>query len=149
MLVVAGELVRLWSVRHIGVISRTRSERLGPLVATGPFAIVRNPLYLGNGALWVGFALLAGMPWMVPIVICTLALEYHAIVRWEEQMLEARWGEPYRRYLAKVPRWIPRPTLRKIDDRPVGSWKDTLFSERGTLLAIAAGTLLLWIKQKI
>ena len=36
--VAAGELLRLWGVRHIGVISRTRSDRLGPLVQTGPFA---------------------------------------------------------------------------------------------------------------
>ena len=47
------------AVHHIGVISRTRSDRLGPLVASGPFALVRNPLYLGNIALWVGFALTA------------------------------------------------------------------------------------------
>src|SRR2546427_3755034 len=40
-LVATGEAVRLWSVRHIGVISRTRSGRLGPLVASGPFARVR------------------------------------------------------------------------------------------------------------
>jgi protein-S-isoprenylcysteine O-methyltransferase Ste14 len=44
----AGELIRLWGVHHIGAISRTRSQRLGPLVATGPFALIRNPLYVGN-----------------------------------------------------------------------------------------------------
>ena len=41
--VASGEWLRLWAVRHIGVISRTRSDRLGPLVASGPFARVRNP----------------------------------------------------------------------------------------------------------
>ena len=51
---VLGELIRLWGVHHIGAISRTRSERLGPLVASGPFAWLRNPLYVGNIALWVG-----------------------------------------------------------------------------------------------
>src|SRR6185503_294184 len=42
-LVSIGEILRLWAVRHIGVVSRTRSDRLGSLVATGPFSIVRNP----------------------------------------------------------------------------------------------------------
>ncbi len=57
----AGELLRLWAVRHIGVISRTRSDRLGPLISTGPFGWVRNPLYIGNLALWSGFTVSAGL----------------------------------------------------------------------------------------
>src|SRR5689334_7689241 len=38
LVVAAGEGVRLWAVHYIGAISRTRSDRLGPLIATGPFA---------------------------------------------------------------------------------------------------------------
>src|SRR5712691_9237711 len=83
---VAGELIRLWGVRHIGAISRTRSDRLGPLVDTGPFALIRNPLYVGNLALWVGFAVSARLAWLAPLFVAILAFEYHAIVRWEERV---------------------------------------------------------------
>src|SRR5438046_1603795 len=79
--VVGGELIRLWAVRHIGTISRTRSDRLGPLVATGPFGLVRNPLYLGNVALWAGFALTANLPWAAAVIVLVLGFEYQAIVR--------------------------------------------------------------------
>jgi len=184
----AGELLRLWAVHYIGVISRTRSDRLGPLVASGPFAIVRNPLYVGNIALWVGFALTARLIWLAPVILVMLGAEYHAIVRWEERLLESRLGEAYRVYAARVPRWWPtfsrepRPsTLREPQGRPEPgrratgsgradadplmvstpnhersadaavkpySWRETFFSERGTLLAIAAGYLLLWIKLR-
>ncbi len=150
VLTALGELIRLWAVRQIGVISRTRSDRLGPLVSTGPFAIVRNPLYLGNIALWAGFSLSAGLPWMAPVVILLLALIYHAIVRWEEDLLDARLGERYRAYVAQVPRWIPSaisPT--HPEDAATFSWRETLFSERGTLIAIALGYLLLWAKHSI
>ena len=154
-IVALGELLRLWAVRHIGVISRTRSDRLGPLVATGPFALVRNPLYLGNIALWIGFALSARLPWMVPVVVVLLGFEYHAIVRWEERLLEARRGDEYREYAARVPRWIPKRKRRdqlfsasSAASAGAFSWRETFFSERGTLLAIAAGYLLLWIKLK-
>jgi protein-S-isoprenylcysteine O-methyltransferase Ste14 len=152
VLVVAGaELLRLWAVRQIGAISRTRSDRLGALVSAGPFAFVRNPLYIGNIALWAGFTLSAGLPGLVPIVVIALALAYHAIVRWEEGLLEARWGESYRRYARTVARWLPR--MRRAPEREAeGSpfpWRDTLFSERGTLLAIAAGFGLLWIKASM
>src|SRR5438105_14757600 len=106
-LVVLGEAIRLSSVRHIGAISRTRSDRLGPLIVSGPFALMRNPLYLGNVALWIGFAVSAGLLWLASIFVLILAFEYHAIVQWEERLLEERLGERYRAYAAHVPRWMP------------------------------------------
>jgi protein-S-isoprenylcysteine O-methyltransferase Ste14 len=147
VLVVCGELIRLWAVRHIGVISRTRSARLGPLVCSGPFAHVRNPLYLGNVALWTGFAVSARLPGVAMLVILVLGFEYHAIVRWEEQLLDARIGDAYRRYVASVPRWLPRPgDSTRAAVTAAHSWRETLFSERGTLIAIAGGYVALWLK---
>ena len=172
----AGELLRLWGVWHIGVVSRTRSNRLGPLIESGPFAFVRNPLYLGNIALWVGFALVARLIWLTPLILVLLATEYHAIVRWEEALLESRLGDAYRDYAARVPRWVP--TLHHVRTLHLtlhhrGHWghggkdqqgftsassvspvlerfsvRDTFFSERGTLIAMAAGYLLLWLKAR-
>jgi protein-S-isoprenylcysteine O-methyltransferase Ste14 len=161
ILVAVGEAIRLWGVRQIGAVSRTRSDRLGPLVTSGPFAFVRNPLYLGNVALWAGFALSARLPWLAPVFVAILAFEYHAIVRWEERLLEERLGEPYHAYTSQVPRWIPttrhRGARRDLDGRatpafsrgPAFSWRETFYSERGTLIAIAVGYALLWIKSQL
>jgi protein-S-isoprenylcysteine O-methyltransferase Ste14 len=145
----AGEMVRLSAVHHIGVISRTRSDRLGPLVASGPFALVRNPLYVGNIALWAGFAIIARLVWMAPVIIVLLGAEYHLIVRWEERLLESRLGDAYRAYAARVPRWLPTFTTSSEQLESTYSWRETLFSERGTLVAIAVGYLLLWIKTQV
>jgi protein-S-isoprenylcysteine O-methyltransferase Ste14 len=158
---VAGELIRLWGVRHIGAISRTRSDRLGPLVATGPFALIRNPLYVGNILIWVGFALSARLVCLAPLIVLLLGAEYHAIVRWEESLLVSRLGEAYRDYAARVPRWLPTLDRRERKARRERgfsassssavsgfSWTDTLFSERGTFVAMAVGYLLLWIKAR-
>jgi protein-S-isoprenylcysteine O-methyltransferase Ste14 len=149
-IVAAGELLRVWAVHHIGVISRTRSDRLGPLVDTGPFSIVRNPLYLGNILLWAGFAVSAQLLWLLPVVVVLLAFEYHAIVRWEEQLLTARIGAPYGDYTRRVPRWLP--ALRApsgVTDAARFSLRATLFSERGTLIAIVVGYLLLFLKSRL
>jgi len=144
LLVAAGEGLRLWSVRHIGTISRTRTDRLGPLVVTGPFQVVRNPLYLGNLLLWCGLALSAGLVWMLPVILAVLGFEYHAIVAWEESLLAARMGERYKEYAASVPRWSPTLTRLRaaLSSSPGYSWRETFFSERGTILALAAGYLL-------
>jgi protein-S-isoprenylcysteine O-methyltransferase Ste14 len=150
LIVVVGELIRLSAVRHIGSISRTRTDRLGPLVASGPFRWVRNPLYIGNVALWVGLAFVAQLPWLALPIALLLALEYHAIVRWEEQLLAGRLGQPYSEYLKTVPRWIPRPPQPPATPKaPAFSWRETLFSERGTLIAIVAGWVVLWLKSKV
>jgi protein-S-isoprenylcysteine O-methyltransferase Ste14 len=149
LVVAVGEIIRLWAVLHIGAISRTRSERLGPLVASGPFAYVRNPLYVGNILLWAGFSIAARLVWLAPIVVALLALEYHAIVRWEEQLLTARIGEPYARYVRDVPRWLPSFAANaRSESAATFSWRATLFSERGTLIAIAVGFALLWLKAR-
>ena len=149
VVVATGEAIRLWAVHHIGAISRTRSDRLGPLIASGPFARVRNPLYLGNILLWTGFALSARLVWVAPIIIVLLALEYHAIVRWEERLLAERIGEPYAEYVTAVPRWLPSFSARAAVGAPLTfSWSQTFFSERGTLIAIGAGFLLLWVKAR-
>jgi protein-S-isoprenylcysteine O-methyltransferase Ste14 len=147
--VLLGEALRLWAVRHIGAISRTRSDRLGPLVDSGPFAIVRNPLYLGNIALWAGFSLVARVPWLAPLVIAVLAIEYHLIVKWEEELLQSRIGDAYRSYMNRVPRWLPKGGSHQATSASHSSGfslAETLFSERGTLIAIAAGFVLLLFK---
>jgi len=147
-LIVVGEAIRFWSVHHIGAISRTRSDRLGPLVASGPFAFVRNPLYIGNIALWAGFAVIAQLLWLAPAIVLLLAFEYHAIVRWEETLLAARLGEAYREYCRRVHAWLPSWQVRAASRPPTTfSWRQTLFSERGTLIAIAVGFALLYAKS--
>ena len=166
---VIGELIRMWGVHHIGAISRTRSDRLGPLIDSGPFGLLRNPLYVGNIALWVGFALTARLVWLAPLVIVLLGLEYHAIVRWEETLLESRLGQAYRDYAARVPRWFPNlhgghrgknlqdlpavsPVSSVVESSSRGesfSLRATLFSERGTFIAIALGYFVLWLKAQL
>jgi hypothetical protein len=82
--------------------------------------------------------------------VLLLACEYHAIVRWEETLLETRLGDSYRLYAARVHRWWPSwigPDVSRFD--AVFSWRQTLFSERGTLIAIAVGLVLLYVKAKL
>ena len=48
LLVIMGESGRLWSVGFAGGITRTRKGDLHELIVTGPFAVVRNPIYISN-----------------------------------------------------------------------------------------------------
>ena len=151
LLVIAGEGLRWWAVGQIGVISRTRATRLGPLITSGPFALCRNPLYVGNLVLWAGFTVWSGLLWMLPATLGVFVLYYRSIIEWEEALLADRFGEAYTSYTAATPRW--RPRLDRLGSAFAASamhpWREVAFSERGTLLAIALGAGLLIVRQMI
>jgi protein-S-isoprenylcysteine O-methyltransferase Ste14 len=76
------------------------------LVTSGPFAISRNPIYLGNTTLTIGIGLIAGSIWFVLLaLVAAFATQAITIVH-EEKFLQARFGKKYRDYAAKVRRWI-------------------------------------------
>lgn len=133
-LLLLGEALRTWAAGHIGGVSRTRGEEVGPLVASGPYRWLRNPLYLGNILLLTGLGLCSDLYWGT-VWLALLLPYYSAIVRWEESRLLTSLGAPYRAYLSATPRWWPRPS------RPTetGSWQGSraLRNERSTWLALA------------
>lgn|SRR5689334_9758606 len=147
--VLAGQALRMWAVRHIGVVSRTRTTRLGPLVSSGPYAHTRNPIYTANWLLWTGIALSSCLAWMVPLTWIVFVMMYGTMVRWEEYVLTQHHPRSYGRYAADVPRWWPRFAPVSAPRRVVHEWRHVVFSERGTLAALAAIALLLIARQFI
>ncbi len=148
-LVLSGQALRLWAVRHIGTISRTRTTRYGPLMTAGPYAVVRNPLYVGNWLLWTGFAVWSGLLWMVPIAWIVFFAQYRAIAGWEAAFIRSKYPGAYDDYARAVRPWMPRwPPLSALTPiTPLHPWRDVFFSERGTLLAVALVSVLLTVKR--
>ena len=149
LLVLAGQGLRLWAVRHIGTISRTRTTRYGPLMTAGPYAVVRNPLYVGNWLLWTGFALWSGLMWMLPIAWLVFYAHYRAIAQWEAGFIRSKYPDTYDLYAREVRAWLPRWPARGAlaPLTPLHPWRDVFFSERGTLLAAVLMGVLLTIKR--
>jgi protein-S-isoprenylcysteine O-methyltransferase Ste14 len=78
-------------------------------VAVGPYLVVRNPMYLGVAAVIAGEAILF-RSWSLAIYLVVLALAWHIfVVAYEEPTLEQQFGDEYRAYRARVPRWLPHP----------------------------------------
>jgi protein-S-isoprenylcysteine O-methyltransferase Ste14 len=148
LLVSAGQLLRLWAVRHIGTISRTRTTRYGPLMTAGPYAVVRNPLYVGNWLLWTGFTLWSGLLWMLPVAWLVFFVQYRAIASWEASFIRSKYTTAYDEYARHVrawlPRWPPSSALKPV--LPLHPWGDVFFSERGTLIAVMMMAILLTVK---
>ena len=143
ILMLLGEAIRLWGVGYAGFITRTRNVGADVLVTSGPFSLIRNPLYAGNFFISLGAcaAFNAFMPWILVIFAGLYALQYHFIVRLEEATLESKFGEVYRRYCSRVPRLFP--TFRKYDEPSAVSFNGVVAfaNERKTFVSISVVTV--------
>jgi protein-S-isoprenylcysteine O-methyltransferase Ste14 len=80
------------------------------LMTTGPYAYTRNPGYVAELALWLGWATLFGSL-VVLIGFVVLAVVIILILPWEARGLETQFGETYRQYQARVSRWVGRRAI--------------------------------------
>ncbi|MGA8689441.1 MAG: isoprenylcysteine carboxylmethyltransferase family protein [Methyloceanibacter sp.] len=76
------------------------------LVESGPYKFTRNPIYIGFVILYFGLAIVLTSVWMLLLLIPGLIILQCGVVEREETHLQAKFGESYRRYQARVPRWL-------------------------------------------
>jgi protein-S-isoprenylcysteine O-methyltransferase Ste14 len=150
--VAAGELVRFWGVVYAGRLTRVTGSVGAPeVIVAGPFAYVRNPLYIGNIVAYVGIGIMANalVPWLVVAAALWFVFQYYEIVLLEEEFLEKEFGEKYLAFKRNVPRFIPRRSAYVPAEakRQPPKWREALRSERRTfqaLVIVCAAILVLW-----
>lgn len=102
-LALLGALLRSWAA---GIVHKNEA-----LAAVGPYSLTRHPLYAGSFLLTVGFAIVAGDPLALWVLVPVFALLYAPRIRAEEQLIRATFGERWRAYAARTGLFYPR-TLR-------------------------------------
>jgi protein-S-isoprenylcysteine O-methyltransferase Ste14 len=146
VLIFLGEAIRLSGVAAAGTVTRRRSRTVQRLVTYGIFAWMRNPLYVGNFLIWMGFTIISGVLWFIPVAVLLFGIEYTLIVRYEEGVLESIFGPEYLRYKGRTPRWFPRPP--GTDEEGEHHWGEAWRSEVSTFLQYAVITALFVAKQR-
>lgn len=157
LIAVCGELIRLWAVSWAGSETRTTGKVGGTyLVINGPYAHVRNPLYVGNILIYFGLGIMsfALFPYLQIIALAFFVFQYYEIIKEEEGFLREKFGNDFTEYYKNVPRIFPRLTPYKKEgvEQPEYDIKKGLRSERRTLqaFAIVAGTLIiLWFLRRL
>ncbi|KAB2907818.1 MAG: isoprenylcysteine carboxylmethyltransferase family protein [Ignavibacteriales bacterium] len=148
LLVLVGEAFRFGGVRWAGSETRTTGTVGGAfLIISGPFAYVRNPLYVGNIFIYVGIGVMsmALFPWLHIVAFLWFVFQYIMIVSEEEKYLSRQYGEAYQEYCDRVPRFIPRltPYRNSAVVQPPLNNKAGLRSEMRSLQAIVIVIILL------
>lgn len=146
-----GELIRLWGVSWAGSETRTTGGVGGSfLVISGPFAHVRNPLYVGNILMYLGLGIMSMslFPYLQIIAILFFIMQYLFIVKEEEEFLKIKFSSDYKKYLENVPRFGWRLKPYKVESilQPEFILSKGLKSETRTLQAFGTAALLIIIK---
>ena len=147
--VLAGELLRIWAVAFLGSVSRTRSDSTGPsLVTNGPFAIIRNPVYLANMLICGGFAIYSGVGWLLIIIVGAAIFQYVCISQYEGKLLLTKFGDEYQRYCETVPAWVPARVPPFEDMEWPTNLREAFRNERRTVTAIVLTLCALMLTAK-
>lgn len=149
ILVLMGEAGRIWSVGYAGGITRTRKGDLHELIVTGPFAIVRNPIYISNMIMYSGAAFMMGVPVLVPLVVLYFFIEYSLIIVYEESILENTFGKQYEDYKKSVQRWQPKLKVKIEKSAHAFNLKELMTAEKSTFHSIIGITAIAIIKYLI
>lgn len=105
LMIFLGIIGRLWATLYIG------GRKAGEVVTGGPYSITRNPLYVASTLAAAGVGAQVGSIVVMLGFAALCAGAFHVVILREERFLEATFGDRFRAYVAKVPRFFPRLSL--------------------------------------
>lgn len=110
VIIACGEFLRFWGVSYAGGETRTRNVGASVLVTQGPFAYVRNPLYVGNILMYFGISIMANslFPFLLVIVPVFFFIQYYFIIKEEESFLRDKFTAKYDDFYNSVNRFFPK-----------------------------------------
>jgi len=140
--IIPGLLIRLWANGY--------AIKMEKLTTSGPYAFVRNPLYLGTMFIAIGFAVMLRTHYIGALFVAFMALTYYQTIKKEERMLEERFKEEYINYTKRVPAIIPTIFPYRSGEKWSFSFKRFLESkEYKTFLWIAIVVISFYLKEEL
>jgi protein-S-isoprenylcysteine O-methyltransferase Ste14 len=138
-----GAALRAWCTLY----NRFAQGERKTIAMAGPYAWLRNPLYVGNALILAGCAVASGPLSLLAVTVAWAFLVYDQAVRHEERRLLQKYGAEYLEYRARAGRWLPRPTPGPFTERlpgfPRALWIQSrvllllpLFAAKALLLAV-------------
>ena len=135
--VILGEFIRIYSVAYTGKETRSNKTKAETLISDGPYSMVRNPIYLGNFFIGLGFIFLFNvwMPYIILLYIFFFSVEYGIIISVEEKFLFEKFGDKYKKYKESVAIILPIHK-RYSGEKIIPDFNASFKSERDTFITI-------------
>ncbi len=116
ILIAAAIALHAWTAKLIGLTATIGYAELKPdeqpknqtLVMSGPFSVVRHPSYWAHAAIMGGIFFITGVVATGIIAVIDIAITYFVTTTLEDRELVNRFGQQYKEYQRKVPKFFPR-----------------------------------------
>lgn len=137
LLIAVGQGLRILTIGLAYIVRGGQNRRIyaEKLVTDGVFSHCRNPLYLGNLMIVIGFVFVSGN--LTGIIIGSLGFTaiYNLIVHSEETFLRSKFADAYLAFCQDVPRWFPRFSgLKETISQYDFDWPAVAVKEYGTIM---------------
>ena len=146
VLALSGEAIRLTTIgfEYIERGGKNHQVYASKLVQGGVYALVRNPMYVGNGLIAIGMTLLTGSPLTFLVVIPFFLFVYQAIIAAEENYLRGKFGNEFDAYCRQVNRFIPKfSRASQVLGGKAYDWKSAFRRDLSTMAGLAVGLILI------
>lgn len=135
----AGEMIQVWAASQLHKNTR--------FTVSGPYAHVRNPMYIGRFFLGLGLFIMTWNPYLTAAYVILFALYAQGRVRREEQRLEVIFQPDYQHYCSEVRRWLPRLRPYSKAEPRRASWKQVCVNhEQLNLLGLIVVLALIYLR---
>ncbi len=133
-----GMLVRLWAS---GFVMKNEV-----LATSGPYGLVRHPLYVGNLLICLGFCIASGLWWSYPLALAMLLFYYPQTIQYEDHHLRNIFHESWDEWAAETKALWPRLSpYSKTQDGASWSLKRSMMRNGEPLHIVVLGGCLLFI----
>jgi len=113
------------------------------LAQSGPYAIVRHPLYTGNILLVTGFAIANASYWALPAALFFFWFWYPTAIEYEDRKLRGIFGQTWQDWAARTPALLPN--LKNVSRMGGGQWSfATSLRKNGELLIVLFVLICAW-----
>jgi protein-S-isoprenylcysteine O-methyltransferase Ste14 len=136
LVALSGLAVRAVTIGYEYIVrgGRNRQVYADQLVQGGVYAHTRNPMYLGNGLMILGWALIVHAPEFYLVALPLTVLFYAAIIAAEEAYLREKFGAEFDAYCTRVSRILPKLTGFRLSVSDMRfNWRRVLVKEYNTI----------------
>ena len=138
---VLGILVRLWAS---GFVVKNKE-----LATTGPYGMVRHPLYTGNILMLIGYCLASGAWWPWAVGTFFLWFWYPPTISYEDKKLHKIFGDAWLQWSAKTPALVPRTLNPGSSEHTGWSFSKSLKQNWEPVIVVYSICWLWWIWQML